>query len=78
MILAARVNHGPLFRRGCTGLLTSDDLTHWTVEKPFYAPARYHGHECPDWFQMGDWYYLVFSEYTTHTTTRYVMSRSPD
>jgi beta-fructofuranosidase len=78
MILAARLNEGPLFRRGCTGLLTSDDLTHWTVEQPFYAPARYHGHECPDWFQMGDWYYLIFSEYTTHTTTRYVMSRSPD
>jgi beta-fructofuranosidase len=27
---------------------------------------------------MGDWYYLVFSEYTTRTATRYVMSRSPD
>lgn len=78
MILAARLNQGPFFRRGCTGLLTSDDLRHWTVQKPFYAPGRYHGHECPDWFQIGDWYYLVFSEYTTHTTTRYVMSRSPD
>ena len=78
MILAARLNEGPIFRRGCTGLLTSDDLTHWTVEKPFYAPGRYHGHECPDWFKIGDWYYLVFSEYTTHTATRYVMSRSPD
>ncbi len=78
MILAARVSEGPLFRRGCTGLLTSDDLTHWTVEPPFYAPGRYHGHECPDWFRMGDWYYLVFSEYTTRTTTRYVMSTSPN
>jgi beta-fructofuranosidase len=78
MILAARLNEGPIFRRGCTGLLTSDDLTHWNVEKPFYAPGRYHGHECPDWFKMGDWYYLVFSEYTTHTTTCYVMSTSPD
>ena len=78
MILAARLNEGPTFRRGCTGMLTSDDLTHWTVEQPFYAPGRYHGHECPDWFQMGDWYYLVFSEYTGRTTTRYVMSTSPD
>jgi beta-fructofuranosidase len=25
---------------------------------------------------MGEWYYLVFSEYTTRTGTRYVMSRS--
>ena len=78
MIVAARLNQGPQNGRGCTGLLTSDDLLHWTVEKPFYAPGRYHGHECPDWFKMGDWYYLVFSEYTHRTTTRYVMSRSPD
>jgi beta-fructofuranosidase len=78
MILAARLNEGPTFRRGCTGLLTSDDLTHWRVERPFYAPGRYHGHECPDWFQMGDLYYLIFSEYTSRTTTRYVMSTSPD
>lgn len=78
MIIAARTRTGAIHGRGCTGLLTSDDLVNWTVEKPFYAPARYHGHECPDWFQMGDWYYLVFSEYTTHTVTRYVMSKSPD
>jgi beta-fructofuranosidase len=78
MILAARTKTGSVARRGCTGLLTSDDLTNWMVEKPFYAPGRYHGHECPDWFQIGAWYYLVFSEYTTHTVTRYVMSKSPD
>ena len=78
MILAARTKDGSYYGRGCTGLLTSDDLINWTVEQPFYAPARYHGHECPDWFQIGDWYYLVFSEYTTHTVTRYVMSQSPD
>jgi beta-fructofuranosidase len=78
MLVAARTNQGPTFRRGCTGLLTSDDLQNWTLESPFYAPGQYHGHECPDWFQLGDWYYLVFSEYTTHTVTRYVMSHSPD
>jgi len=62
MIVAARVNHGPKNGRGCTGLLTSEDLKTWTVaEQPFYAPGRYHGHECPDWFKMGDWYYLAFS-----------------
>lgn len=78
MIIAARLNEGPEHRRGCTGLLTSEDLVSWRVEEPFFAPNRYHGHECPDWFRMGDWYYLVFSEYTTRTATRYVMSRSPD
>ncbi len=78
MLIAARLKAGSAARRGCTALLSSDDLTKWTIEKPFYAPGRYHGHECPDWFQIGDWYYLIFSEYTTHTVTRYVMSKSPD
>ncbi|MFI6231162.1 GH32 C-terminal domain-containing protein [Micromonospora echinospora] len=78
MLLAARLAEGPTAGRGCTALLTSDDLTNWAVEDPFYAPGRYHGHECPDLFRIGDWYYLVFSEYTTRTTTRYVMSRSLD
>ncbi|MEU4197110.1 glycoside hydrolase family 32 protein [Kribbella sp. NPDC026611] len=76
MLLAARTADGPVSRSGCTALLTSEDLSTWTVEKPFYAPGRYHGHECPDLFRMGEWYYLVFSEYTTRTATRYVMSRS--
>lgn len=79
MILASRLKSGSMAHRGCTGLLTSDDLQNWTVEKePFYAPMRYHGHECPDWFKIGDRYYLVFSEYTTHTVTRYVSSATPD
>jgi beta-fructofuranosidase len=78
MLVAARTREGASSRRGCTGLLTSDDLVEWRTEKPFYAPGRYHGHECPDLFRIGDWYYLVFSEYTTHTVTRYFMSRSPD
>lgn len=77
MIVAARDKTGGASRRGLTALLVSDDLQRWTIDEPFYAPARYHGHECPDWFKVGDWYYLVFSEYTTHTATRYVMSRSP-
>lgn len=79
MLVASRLKDGPVSRRGCTAVLTSSDLETWTVApEPFYAPQRYHGHECPDWFQIGDWYYLVFSEYTTHTATRYVMSRSPE
>lgn len=78
MLIAARLRDGPISRRGCTALLTSDDLITWSSGEPFYAPSRFHGHECPDWFQWNDWYYLVFSEYTMRTTTRYVMSRSPD
>lgn len=77
MLVAARTRVGEPTTRGCTAILESTDLVTWTHVRD-YAPARYHGHECPDFFRMGDWYYLVFSEYTTHTATRYVMSRDPD
>lgn len=77
MLVAARTRSGEPTGRGCTAVLTSSDLRTWEHVRD-YAPGRYHGHECPDLFRIGDWYYLVFSEYTTHTATRYVMSRSPD
>ncbi len=78
MLVAARTRNGPATMRGCTALCTSPDLKKWQVREPWYAPARFAGHECPDLFQMGDWYYLVFSEYSALTRTRYVMSRSID
>lgn len=33
--------------------------------------------ECPDFFRMGDWYYLVFSSYADRYQTMYRKSRSP-
>lgn len=76
MLLAARLKHGPSRRRGCTALCLSTDLVHWEVREPFYAPGLYFTHECPDLFRMGDWWYLVFSEFSEHSVTRYRMSRS--
>lgn len=77
MLVAARTRTGEPTTRGCTAVLTSTDLRTWEHVRD-WAPGRYHGHECPDLFRMGDWYYLVYAEYTTHTATRYVMSRTPD
>ena len=76
MVLAARLKEGPSRRRGCTGLCTSSDLVHWEVKDPFYAPDMYFTHECPDVFRMGDWWYLLFSEFSDACVTRYRMSRS--
>ncbi len=76
MLLAARHLTGMERRRGLTALCASKDLKAWEVRDDFYAPALYHTHECPDLFQMGDWHYLVFSEYSDEITTRYRMSRS--
>ncbi len=79
MLLAARVKEGPNERRGVTAVAESEDLLHWTVcKEPFYAPGSYFTHECPDLFRLGDWYYLLFSEFSDRSVTRYRMSRSMD
>ena len=75
MYLAARRSFGPLQRRGCTALAVSDDLVHWTVQEPVWSPELYYTHECPDRFRMGDWEYLIYSEFSDVRRTRYVMRR---
>ena len=79
MLIAGRLKNGdPSSARGVTLLACSPDLTHWEVEKePFYAPHAYFTHECPDLFRIGDWWYLVFSEFTDRIVTTYRMSSSP-
>ena len=76
MLLAARFKEGIPRRRGLTACCTSKDLVKWEVREPFYAPDLYYTHECPDLFKMGDWWYLLFSEFTDLVRTRYRMSHS--
>lgn len=76
MLLAARLKQGASRRRGCTALCASNDLRHWHVSEPLWTPALYYTHECPDLFRMGDWWYLIFSEFSEACVTRYRMSRS--
>lgn len=76
MLVAARLRNGPARRRGCTALCTSKDLVRWEVGKPFWAPGLFFTHECPDLFKMGEWWYLIFSEFSESSQTRYRMSRS--
>ena len=58
--------------------LISDDLTHWTPVAPLWDPHRFVTQECPELFRIGDWWYLVYSEFTDRFVTRYRMSRSPE
>lgn len=77
MLLAGRLKTGLYRERGCTIMATSHDLFHWDVNPiPFYAPHRFYTHECPDLFRIGDWYYLIFSEFNDKCSTRYRMSKS--
>ncbi len=76
MFLAARAmdNHS---QTGCVGLCVSKDLKKWEYRPPVYYPGRFNGAlECPDVFRMGDWYYLIFSSYTTLFGNYYVKCRA--
>lgn len=76
MLTAARLKSGPHRRRGCTALCASKDLSQWEVRAPFWTPGLYYTHECPDLFKMGNWWYLLYSEFTERLQTHYRMSRS--
>lgn len=72
MYLAARANERHS-QTGCVGLCASKDLKHWEYREPSYYPRRFNGAcECPDFFTMGAWEYLVFSSYTTLFGVYYV------
>ena len=76
MLVAARHTSGPERRRGVIAQCVSSDLVSWEPVQPFWDPRRYITHECPEVFQWGDWWYLVYSEFSESFTTRYRMSRS--
>ncbi|MEV0288112.1 MULTISPECIES: GH32 C-terminal domain-containing protein [unclassified Kribbella] len=78
MVLAARYDEGPDRRRGVVARLTSPDLQKWTIAEPLWQPHRYITQECPDVFQWGDWWYLVYSEFSDAFQTRYRVARHPD
>jgi len=78
MLFAGRHTTAPLRRRGVIAQLTSTDLTAWHPAEPFWDPRRYLMHECPDLFEWGGWWYLVYSEFSESFTTRYRVAKSPE
>ncbi|WP_457100799.1 family 43 glycosylhydrolase [Microbacterium sp. P5_E9] len=76
MLITARHVEGPERRRGVIAQCTSRDLASWEPVEAFWDPRRYIAHECPEVFRWGDWWYLVFSEFSDAFTTRYRMARS--
>lgn len=78
MICAARYVDGPDRRRGVVARCESTDLKSWEPADPLWDPRRFVTQECPEVFQMGEWWYLVYSEFTDAFMTRYRMARSPE
>lgn len=77
MLVSTQDKKAPTKRKGCVGLLKSVDLKHWEFFEPFYSPqTNTSALECADLFQIGEWYYLIYSSYTDRFQTVYRMSRS--
>ncbi|MCJ7842130.1 family 43 glycosylhydrolase [Lederbergia sp. NSJ-179] len=78
LILGTRLE-GP--KTKMTGRLvhfSSKDLENWEFKGDFWAPNIYTMFEMPDLFKMGDYWYLVYTEYSDQSKTRYVMSKNID
>ncbi|MCL2514974.1 MAG: GH32 C-terminal domain-containing protein [Microbacteriaceae bacterium] len=78
MLLAARRADAPYRRSGTVARLFSDDLITWRTAEPLWDPHRFIAQECPDVFRWGEWWYLVYSEFSDSFQTRYRMARTPD
>ena len=78
MLISARLKDGPQFRRGCVAVATSDDLENWEVGPPMASSMLTHCPECPEIFQLGDWWYLVESRYSERMQTVYRVAPTPD
>lgn len=61
---------------GCTVYFASDDLVHFRFGGKLYAPGMYTMHEMPDLFSVGNWRYLIISEYSDRNRTVYRMQRA--
>jgi len=76
LILGTRKIQGEKFHNGCTVWFTSIDLVNWIFKGDFWAPDQYTTHEMPDLFKIGDWWYLLISEYSDNTQVIYRRSKS--
>lgn len=77
MVIAARRNRGPHWRRGCLALATSPDLETWALEpEPLYEPGNTFCPECPEIFRLGTTWYLVYSRFSENAATVYRTAES--
>lgn len=78
LVVAARRDSGPHWRRGCLALATSPDLETWTLEpEPLYDPGNTFCPACPEIFRLGTTWYLVYSRSSENAGTIYRTADSP-
>ena len=61
LLSAARVNEGPIVRRGCVGLMEEVSPNHFESRPPLLAPMQYDDIEVPNLFRLEDNFYLLGS-----------------
>ncbi len=61
LLVAARINEGPIIRRGCVALLSEEAENQFVAHPPLFHPGRYDDVEVPNVIQMGEHYYLIGS-----------------
>ena len=61
LLAAARVNEGPVIRRGCVSVARETAANDWQFEPPLYRPGLYDDVEVPNLFRLDDKVYLIGS-----------------
>tara|TARA_R110002111_G_scaffold259308_1_gene329215 strand:- start:13201 stop:14814 length:1614 start_codon:yes stop_codon:yes gene_type:complete len=61
LLMAARMNEGPLIRRGCVGLMEEISPNQFRALPPLHAPMMYDDIEVPNLFRIDGDYYLIGS-----------------
>jgi beta-fructofuranosidase len=68
MVLGSRTANVPAgIPSGCVALATSDDLEHWDLQEPLWAPGTTDHCDCPQLFIEDNRWYLTY----LHVNTRY-------
>ena len=76
LILGARKGEDKRKQTGRLVHFTSKDLKKWEFKGDFWAPGIYTMFEMPEIFKMGDWWYLITTEYSHASTQVYRMAKS--
>lgn len=76
LILGARKGEDKRKQTGRLVSFTSKNLEKWKFQGDFWSPGICTMFEMPEIFKMGDWWYLVFSEYSDGNKIHYRMSKS--
>ncbi|BDR56971.1 beta-fructofuranosidase [Xylocopilactobacillus apis] len=75
LILGTRLEGDKKCKTGRIVYFTSKDCSSWNFKGDFFSPNIYTMIEMPELIKIGDWWYLIYSEYDFKKTTHYCMSK---